>query len=219
MVLAHVGTNMAEELVFRVPLHLMNESQLRQWGEANPGLVNQRCRGATPLDIACNNFWICLVEIYFVKVNLGFHAPFSKRSSSTTSLFQGNVMTRFPAPVPATATKTPLPYATRRHELLPALSLILPYPKAPGVSSSRIRDARRLALYILHNTDSRRPPDSVEVAELCPKREHGLAGPSFRFLSTIIFPEAPGAHNTLEQTCVPHAFQLNRSYRAWAIRW
>ena len=38
--------------------------------------------------------------------------------------------------------------------------------------------------------------------------QHGLAGPRFRFLSTISFPEAPGAHATLEQTCVPHALIL-----------
>jgi len=87
------------------------------------------------------------------------------------------------------------------------LSRLHPFPKALGVSSSRIRHARRLALYILHNADPRHPSDSVEVAELCPKREHGLAGPSFRFLSTISFPAAPGAHTILEQ----HAYRMHFS--------
>ena len=49
---------MTEELLF----HLMTEAQLREWVEANPGRVTQRCRGASPLEIAAGKNWLSLVQ-------------------------------------------------------------------------------------------------------------------------------------------------------------
>jgi len=53
------------------------------------------------------------------------------------------------------------------NSLLASLSLFLPLPKTPGVSSSRIQHACRLALYILSSPESRLPAGSFGMAELC----------------------------------------------------
>jgi len=51
------------------------------------------------------------------------------------------------------------------NSLSASLSFLLPFPKAPGVSSTSIRLVRRLAVYILSSLRRRLPADSMEMAE------------------------------------------------------
>jgi len=57
-----------------------------------------------------------------------------------------------------------------RNSLSTSLSLFLPFPKAPGFSSSLSKHAHRLAVYILSSPGLRLPADSMEMAELCLRR-------------------------------------------------
>jgi len=97
------------------------------------------------------------------------------------------------------------------YETQASSSRLLPLPKALGVPSSRIRHARRLALYILSSLCPRLNVDSMEMAELC-LGVRVMGGNSFSpsLSLRLFFLKAPAVPRTIKRACVQHAFGLDR---------
>jgi len=98
------------------------------------------------------------------------------------------------------------------------LSLLFPFPKALGVSGSRIRHVRRLALHILSSPGPRLPADSMEMAELSLRRVY-LMGAHFRPPCHFSFPsQGPWSLEHLYPTCPPRSLVYYEKNKAKALR-